>query len=112
MPPFHHDLRGRTGQPQNDFFATADQALFAANGGSINSWIAPAGGNVSEQLIRGERSRQGRRRPVHDDPLPTTDPDESAEVVRMLTAGAKEKPAVVQELVWGLLNSVEFRFNH
>ena len=25
---------------------------------------------------------------------------------------AKEKPAVVQELVWGLLTSVEFRFNH
>ena len=40
------------------------------------------------------------------------DPDESAEVVRMLTAGAKEKATVAQELVWGLLNSVEFRFNH
>ena len=39
-------------------------------------------------------------------------PDESADVVRVLTAGANEKPATVQELVWGLLTSVEFRFNH
>jgi hypothetical protein len=30
----------------------------------------------------------------------------------MLTARPTEKPAVVQELVWALLNSVEFRFNH
>jgi hypothetical protein len=33
------------GQPQGDFFATADQALFVANGGSINGWVAPAGAN-------------------------------------------------------------------
>ncbi|WP_406698337.1 DUF1549 domain-containing protein [Singulisphaera sp. Ch08] len=38
------------GQPQNDFFATADQALFAANGGLVNGWVAPAGGNVSERM--------------------------------------------------------------
>ena len=40
------------GQPQGDFFATADQALFAANGGSINSWVAPAGDNVTERIIK------------------------------------------------------------
>ena len=40
------------GQPQGDFFATADQALFAANGGAINSWVAPAGGNVTERIAK------------------------------------------------------------
>ena len=40
------------GQPQGDFFATADQALFAANGGSINSWVAPAAGNVTERIAK------------------------------------------------------------
>ena len=45
------------GQPQGDFFSTADQALFAANGGSINSWVAPAGDNVTD------RDHQARRRP-------------------------------------------------
>ena len=45
------------GQPQGDFFATADQALFAANGGSINSWVAPAGGNVTERIAKQEDAR-------------------------------------------------------
>ena len=51
VPPFIAIYAAAPGQPQNDFFATADQALFAANGGSINSWIAPAGGNISERMI-------------------------------------------------------------
>ena len=112
VPPFIRMYSAAPGQPQNDFFATADQALFAANGGSINRWIAPAGGNVSERMIRETDARKAAldlymtilARP----PLP----DETAEVARMLTAEAKEKAAVVQEMVWGLLNSVEFRFNH
>ncbi len=41
--PFVTIFAAGAGQPQNDFFATAEQALFAANGGSINSWIAPGG---------------------------------------------------------------------
>ena len=112
VPPFIAIYAAAPGQPQNDFFATADQALFAANGGSINSWIAPAGGNVSEQLIEEKDPGKAALDLYMTILSRPPDPDESAEVVRMLTARAKEKPAVVQELVWGLLNSVEFRFNH
>ncbi len=112
LPPFVSIYAAAPGQPQNDFFATADQALFAANGGSINSWIAPAGGNVSQRMIQENDPRKAAEdlymtilcRP----PLA----DESADVVHMLTANPKEKAAVVQELVWALLTSVEFRFNH
>jgi hypothetical protein len=112
VAPFIRMYSAAPGQPQNDFFATADQALFAANGGSLNSWIAPAGGNISERMIQEKDATKAAEdlymtilsRP----PLP----EESADVARMLTAGANEKAAVVQELVWGLLNSVEFRFNH
>ncbi len=100
------------GQPQNDFFATADQALFAANGGSLNGWIAPAGGNVSERMI-GEKDARKSALDLYLTVLsrPPTD-EEAADVARMLGVPAKEKPAVVQELVWGLLTSAEFRFNH
>jgi predicted nucleic acid-binding Zn-ribbon protein len=41
-----------SGQPQDDFFASANQALFAANGGSITSWAAPAAANVTERVIQ------------------------------------------------------------
>jgi Protein of unknown function (DUF1549)/Protein of unknown function (DUF1553) len=112
VPPFVRIYAAAPGQPQNDFFATADQALFAANGGSLNSWIAPAGGNVSEHLIQEKEPAKAAQELYMTILSRPPDPDESAEVVRLLTARANERAAVVQELVWGLLNSVEFRFNH
>lgn len=100
------------GQPQGDFFSTADQALFAANGGSINSWAAPAGDNVTDRIIKqtdpkimaeelylGVFSR-----------MPTE--EELTEVTTYLANRAADKPVAAQELVWALLNAAEFRFNH
>jgi hypothetical protein len=112
MPPFIAVYSAAPGQPQNDFFATADQALFAANGGSINIWIAPSAGNVSERMIQEKDPRKAAEDLYMTVLTRPPAPDESADVARMLTARANEKPAVVQELVWGLLNSAEFRFNH
>jgi hypothetical protein len=100
------------GQPQEDFFATADQALFAAYDGLINGWIAPAGGNVSERMIR-ETDPAKAALDLYQTVLarlPTA--EESADVVRILNERAANKPTAVQELVWGLLTSAEFRFNH
>jgi hypothetical protein len=100
------------GQPQNDFFATADQALFVANGGLVNGWVAPAAGNISERIVE----EKDLKRAAEDlyltilSRLPTA--DETAEVVRVFTEQAANKPASVQEWVWGLLTSAEFRFNH
>jgi hypothetical protein len=100
------------GQPQGDFFSTADQALFAANGGSINSWVVPSGGNVTERMIQ-----QADLRVAAEElylailtRLPTE--AEIAEVTNYLTTRAADKSVAAQELVWGLLNSAEFRFNH
>jgi hypothetical protein len=100
------------GQPQGDFFATADQALFVANGGSINSWVAPASGNVSERV-----AKQQDTRVAADDlylsvltRMPTD--AERADVEKYLKDRPKDKPVAAQELVWALLNSAEFRFNH
>jgi hypothetical protein len=100
------------GQPQGDFFATADQALFAANGGSINSWVAPAGGNVTERIATASDPKAAA-----DElylalltRLPTD--EESAEVTKYLADHGQDKNAAAAELVWGLLNSAEFRFNH
>lgn len=100
------------GQPQNDFFATADQALFAANGGLVNGWVAPAGGNVSERMVQEKNDLEAAEDLYLTilSRLPTA--DESAEVIRVLTEQSSNRPASVQELVWALLTSAEFRFNH
>lgn len=100
------------GQPQGDFFATADQALFAANGGSINAWVAPAAGNVTDRI-----AKQADARAAAEDlylavltRLPSD--EEAADVAKYLADHGVDKNAAAQELVWGLLNSAEFRFNH
>lgn len=100
------------GQPQGDFFATADQALFSANGGSINSWVAPASGNVTERVVK----QQDAKVAAEDlylslfARMPTD--GERADVANYLKDRTKDRPAAAQELVWALLNSAEFRFNH
>lgn len=112
LAPFIAIYAAGPGQPQNDFFATADQALFAANGGSINGWIAPAGGNVSQRMVQEKeplKAAEDLYMTILSRP-PTA--DESADVARILAVQAKDKPAAVQELVWGLMTSAEFRFNH
>ncbi|MBI5802894.1 MAG: DUF1549 domain-containing protein [Verrucomicrobia bacterium] len=100
------------GESQEAFFATADQALFLNNGGMIRGWLSPSAENLcarlgkladpwalAEELYLSTLTR-----------LPTE--AEAAAVQKKLAAREKEKAAVVQELAWGLLTSVEFRFKH
>ncbi len=100
------------GQPQGDFFATADQALFVANGAAINSWVAPASGNVTERVAK----QQNAHVTAEDlylslfTRMPTD--GERADVEKYLKDRTKDKGVAAQELVWALLNSAEFRFNH
>ncbi len=100
------------GQPQGDFFSTADQALFAANGGSINSWIVPAGDNVTSRIV-GQSDPKLAAEELYLavlTRLPTE--EETADVVSHLASRESDKATAAQELVWALLNSAELRFNH
>jgi hypothetical protein len=100
------------GQPQGDFFSTADQALFAANGSSVNSWVAPAGGNVTERIIKQEDPMAAAEDLYLTVLTRLPNESEKAEVATHLANRKDNKPAAAQELVWALLNSAEFRFNH
>jgi hypothetical protein len=100
------------GQPQNDFFATADQALFVANGGSINLWVAPASGNVSERVTN-QKDAKAAAEDLYLGVLTRMPTDaERADVEKFLNERSKDRKTAAQELVWALLNSAEFRFNH
>ncbi|MGD9854257.1 MAG: DUF1549 domain-containing protein [Planctomycetaceae bacterium] len=100
------------GQPQGDFFATADQALFTANGGSINSWVAPSGGNVTERVIHAAEPATAAEELYLAVLNRFPAAEETAEVAAYLANRQADRAAAAQELVWGLLNSIEFRFNH
>ena len=102
---------GGAGQPQDQFFATADQALFLANNGTLRSWINPSGENLSARLLKLEdTSALADELYVSTLCRPPTSA-EAARVAEFLTQKAAERPAAIQELVWAVLTSAEFRFN-
>jgi len=112
LGPFVSTFAGQAGQPEQDFQATLEQILFLSNGGVLRSWIAPQGGNLANRLG-----------PVKEPPavaeemflsVLTRRPvvEEAAELKAELERRAQERPAVLQEWIWGLAASDEFRFNH
>lgn len=100
------------GQPQDDYFASANQALFAANGGTVAGWAAPAAANVTERVIQQADPKAAAEELYLAVLSRMPDEAEIADVTQYLAARPADKAACVQELVWGLLTSVEFRFNH
>lgn len=100
------------GAPGQDFFATADQALFFANDGLIRSWLAPSSRNLTERL-NSLTDPRALAEELYLSVLTRRPTDaEIAETTQYLANRANERPAAVQELAWALLTSLEFRFNH
>jgi hypothetical protein len=111
LAPFVNLFAGGSGQPQFEFFATADQALFMENSDTIRAWTAP-GVSLIQRLTK------------HSQPAAFADelylsilnrpptPDEVADVAVWLAHHNGPTPAAAGDLAWALLASVEFRFNH
>ncbi len=103
---------GAPGQPQNEFYATVDQALFFANGGLVRGWLGAAGGSLADRLMKTADARELARE-LYLSVLTRLPSDaEADEVAQYLAARPQAKLAAVQELVWAMLTSVEFRFKH
>ena len=101
---------GSAGPGQDDFFASVDQALFVANGGSVIGW---AGGGLLIGRLMPLTEPQAVAEEMYLSVL-TRRPTEAeiAETTQQLTARAAERPAALRDLIWALVTSAEFRFNH
>ena len=100
------------GQPQHNFFATADQALFLSNGNELKSWLAPVAGNLTDRATKIEDVNELAEElylTIYCR-FPTT--EEVVMVNGYLQQRGEEKSAAVQELAWALLTSAEFRFQY
>jgi hypothetical protein len=104
---------GVRGQPEPaSLQATSDQALFLSNGAQVRGCLAPRAGNLTDRLSK------------LSDPVAVADEsylsvltrrpaaDEAKDVAEHLKGRDKDRAVAVQELVWALLASAEFRFNH
>jgi hypothetical protein len=94
------------------FQATVHQALFLANGGVLAGWLNPGGNNLSERV-----AKIAEPAAVADElylSLLTRRPtaDEQAQVAAYWEAGKADRAAAAREMIWSLVTSAEFRFNH
>ena len=103
---------GAAGQPQDEFFATVDQALFFGNGGVVQGWLAPGGDNLTERLLKLEDSVALAEETYLSILSRRPSEEESTRAADYLAARPNEKPQAVQEMCWALLSSAEFRFRY
>lgn len=101
---------GMSGQPQTEFHAAADQALFLSNSGQIQGMLQPAGGNLTERL--GQQT--DIQRLVDELYLSVLSrvpsPSERTIGQEYMVQNDGQRGQAIQELVWSLLTSPEFRF--
>jgi len=100
------------GQPQNVFFATAEQSLFLSNGGDLKSWLNPGGGNLTEQLAKLETPAEIANLLYKSVLSRTPTAVEIQDVEAFIQSRGDRKPAAIQDLAWALITSAEFRFQH
>ena len=100
------------GAPQDVFSATADQALFLANDSRVQSWLTPAEGTLVKHLIDLESVDEITRSMFLGILCrPPTDNEINASKNHLATRN-DDRSKAIQEMVWGLISSAEFRFNH
>lgn len=95
-----------------DFSATLNQALFFGNGGVVDGWLTPKYDNLAARLIA-EKDPQRAADEIYLAIFTRKPSDlERADVAGFLKGREKDKPEAVKEMLWALLSSNEFRFNH
>lgn len=110
VAPFINLYAASSGQSQEDFFATPDQALFVANGGTLVSWAS--GGQLAQRLTAMTDNNTFAEELYLSTLTRRPAADEVNEVAAYLTTHANERPQAIRDLIWSLVTSAEFRFNH
>lgn len=91
------------------FDASADQALFLVNGSVVQSWLTARSGRLVKEFdddgeLIDELFLSVLSRPPTD--------AESADLAEYLGSEDVARKTAVREILWALLTSAEFRFNH
>jgi len=97
------------GQTSDDFFASPDQALFVANGGSVYGWSAPSGTNLTNLAVQAPDAKASTDLLIRGLLARSAESSESQWIIDTISKSPEAKPAVIHELVWGILAGVEFR---
>jgi len=100
------------GDSAGGFSATLNQALFFGNGSVVDSWVKPSGDNLTARLAKlSDTAALAEAMFLSVYTRKPTDA-ERRDVAGYLKGRDKDRPLAVQEMLWALLSSNEFRFNH
>lgn len=106
-------VAGLYGDPlASDFQTSVNQALWLGNSPEITGWLKPGGRNLAARLTA--LADDGA---LADEAFLTVfarlpNADENADVAAALAGRGDDRPVAIAELVWAMLSSNEFRFNH
>ena len=105
---------GQPGMPQKDFDASIEQALFLANDAAVQSLLSPNAQNLTARLAQLPPENVAAIADELYISVLTRPPveEEVREVEQYLADRGSDRPVALQELVWALVTSAEFRFNH
>ncbi|MEQ9066690.1 MAG: DUF1549 domain-containing protein [Gimesia chilikensis] len=106
---------GLPGEPVEGFETTADQILYLSNNGSIQGILSPRSGNTADRVLKipvdqPEQMAEELYLSVLNRRPDATETQEVAELLAGKTGTARNN--MVSDLVWALMMSSEFRFNH
>jgi len=97
------------GQPTEDFEGRAIEALYLSNSDRIQALVR---GRLAQQLAS-EDDPAGLAEQMYLAVLSRRpEAEEAAAVSEYLAAAKDDRPGAVEEMIWGLVASTEFRFNH
>ncbi len=108
---FVNQYAAGAGQPQDQFFASVDQALFVANGPTVQAWVAPSGNNLLVRLKAIEEPAAFANELYASTLNRMPSADEVAQVTQFLDGRKEDRMPAIQEVVWALISCAEFRFN-
>ncbi len=106
---------GRAGEVPEGFVTTADQVLFLSNDSMIHGLLRPKKGNLAHRLqaIAADDSKSIAEELFVSALNRMPSEQETDEVAAFLKdLSTEERPQAIQDLVWALVTSSEFRFNH
>lgn len=112
--PFVTLFGNNPGEPtiNQDFEASLDQTLFLTNGGTLRDWLTPKGGNLADRLKQMKDAGDIAEEMYLSMLVRRPSADERKEVADYLARRTADRDVALQELLWALATSAEFRFNH
>ncbi len=95
-----------------EYQSTVQEALFLKNGPRVSAWTKPSGGNLAERMLKMTTPAEMADE-LYLSVLTRRPTSEEAELVaKHLTGRDADKAVAIEEVIWGLLTSAEFRFSH